>query len=664
MKNITTNRIPCFRRWNRKGWSVFASLHRQVTIGVLSVSMSILLLSAQRVAAQEADSTALRSLQIDEVGISGSQSSPTRNVLASTPLFDRKAQTAAPVQTLEAALRLTPSVDLRERGSKGAQADISIRGGSFDQTMVLLNGIDFTDARTGHQSHSLPVDLEAISAVELLDGLPGVGAYAGAVNIRTAPLLPEYLRFDASGGSYGYGYANLSGAVTGQRFSVLGAASYRRSDGYRHNTDFDNYNAFVRATWELQRAGYFEFQTGYQVREFGSNGFYAAYNPDQWERTATALASLRWQKEVGRFSLGASVSYRKNLDRYDWTRGTPMNRHLTDNVGASVWMDCRWSGGTTSLGGNYAFNHIYSTNLGELLDVPHDEYTHAKARHTGNVWVRHAVQGRLFDAAVSAGVSLTPYGESALWSVSGGYRPADGLHLKVGVTQSMRLPTFTDLYYSSPAQINNLDLTPEHAVTYRFDADYTKHCWSLRAAAYYRSGRDIIDWVRREEYEGKWHSEQTSRLDTYGAELTGAYVADNGFVRRVSLSYGYVTTDRNSDIEARSAMDFMRHKAALSVELRFLRRVSLVLTGSVYDRNGSYTDYPVAGDSQTSVVRDFKPYFLLDGRLSWEKGICRLYVDATNMTDTRYCDMGGIPLPGAWITGGMTLTIGKRSELR
>lgn len=664
MKNITTNRIPCFRRWNRKGWSVFASLHRQVTIGVLSVSMSILLLSAQRVAAQEADSTVLRSLQIDEVGISGSQSSPTRNVLASTPLFDRKAQAAAPVQTLEAALRLTPSVDLRERGGKGAQADISIRGGSFDQTMVLLNGIDFTDARTGHQSHSLPVDLEAISAVELLDGLPGVGAYAGAVNIRTAPLLPEYLRFDASGGSYGYGYANLSGAVTGQRFSLQGAVSYRRSDGYRHNTDFDNYNAFVRATWELQRAGYFEFQTGYQVREFGSNGFYAAYNPDQWERTATALASLRWQKEVGRFSLGASVSYRKNLDRYDWTRGTPMNRHLTDNVGANVWMDCRWSGGTTSLGGNYAFNHIYSTNLGELLDVPHGKYTHAKARHTGNVWVRHAVQGRLFDAAVSAGVSLTPYGESALWSVSGGYRPADGLHLKVGVTQLMRLPTFTDLYYSSPAQINNLDLTPEHAVTYRFDADYTKHCWSLRAAAYYRSGRDIIDWVRREEYGGKWHSEQTSRLDTYGAELTGAYVADNGFVRRVSLSYGYITTDRNSDIEARSAMDFMRHKAALSVELRFLRRVSFALTGSVYDRNGSYTDYPVAGDSQTSVVRDFKPYFLLDGRLSWEKGICRLYVDATNMTDTRYCDMGGIPLPGTWITGGMTLTIGKRSELR
>ena len=117
-------------------------------------------------------------------------------------------------------------------------------------------------------------------------------------------------------------------------------------------------------------------------------------------------------------------------------------------------------------------------------------------------------------------------------------------------------------------------------------------------------------------------------------------------------------TDRNADLEAQSAMDFMRHKAALSVEVRFLRRMSLALTGSVYDRNGRYTDYPIAGNSQVKALRDFEPYMLLDGRLSWEKGICRLYVDAANLTDTRYCDMGGIPLPGTWITGGMTLTIG------
>lgn len=147
--------------------------------------------------------------------------------------------------------------------------------------------------------------------------------------------------------------------------------------------------------------------------------------------------------------------------------------------------------------------------------------------------------------------------------------------------------------------------------------------------------------------------------DTYGVELSGGYAAPEGFLRRAAFSYGYITTDRNADIVAKSAMDFMRHKAALSVEVCFLRRMSLVLTGSVYDRNGSYTDYPRPGDSSVSEVRDYKPYFLLDGRLSWEKGICRLYVDATNITDARYCDIGGLRLPGFWCTGGVVLTIGR-----
>jgi len=415
----------------------------------------------------------------------------------------------------------------------------------------------------------------------------------------------------------------------------------------------------VRATYEAPRAGFFDLQAGYQNRTFGSNGFYAAYNPDQWEATSTALASLRWLKQAGRFSFGASASYRKNFDRYDWTRGTAMNRHNTDNVGARLWADYDWRAGTTSLGGDYAFNHIYSTNLGEALSRPHGRYAHAKARSTGNLWLRHAKQWRRFYLAASAGISLTPYGTSALWSLSGGYTPTAGLHLGIGAFQSMRLPTFTDLYYTSPAQINNLNLTPEKAVTYLFDAGYMKNSWRLSLQTYYRAGRDIIDWVWREDMGDKWHSEQTSRLDTYGIELSGGYTVADGFLRRVTLSYGYITTDRNSDIIAKGAMDYMRHKAALAVEVHFLRRMSLALTASVYDRNGSYTHYPVPGDPSLSEVRDYEPYFLLDGRLQWEKGICRLYVDATNITDSRYCDLGGIPLPGAWVTAGVALTIGR-----
>lgn len=215
MNDFQMNKTPrsCrWSRWSRNSWAAFASLHRCVTIGVLAVGMSILLLATQTVHAQQSDSVAIyREMAIDEVGISGRIAAPTPNAVSQVTLFDRKEQGPAPLQTLEDALRLTPSVDIRERGSKGIQADISVRGGSFDQTMVMLNGIDFTDARTGHQSHSLPVDIDCVSGIDLVEGVPGVGAYAGAVNIRTAPLMPDYLRFEGAGGQYGYAYGNISG---------------------------------------------------------------------------------------------------------------------------------------------------------------------------------------------------------------------------------------------------------------------------------------------------------------------------------------------------------------------------------------------------------------------------------------------------------------------
>lgn len=669
MKEIQTKRIPCFKRWCRKGWAAFASLHRCVMIGVLSVSMSILLPATTVAQVQSPDSLEIcKTLQIDEVGILGNLSSPTRSVVSPTTLFDRKAGAAAPFQTLESVLRLAPAVDIRERGGKGIQTDISIRGGSFDQTMVLLNGINFTDARTGHQSHALPVDLDCVSGIELIEGVTGVGAFAGAVNIRTAPLKPTYLRFEGSGGQYGYAYGSLSGAVTEGRFTLFAAGSYRRSDGYIHNTDFENWNGYLRMNYDSERAGFFDFQAGYQNRSFGSNGFYAAYNPDQYEETETALASVRWVKRFNDFTLNSALSYRKNFDRYDWTRGTPMNYHNTDNVSAELWGDYSWRWGQTSLGADYTYNHIFSTNLGKPLAEPQGKYLMSDSRNVGNFWLRHSKRWLRFDAAVSAGVSISPYGTSALWSISGGYAPATGLRLGAGISQSMRLPTFTDLYYSSPAHINNLYLEPEHAVNYRIEAIYRKERWNISANLFYRDGRDIIDWVLRPDMGGKWHSEQTSSLDTYGAELSGGYASSRGLLRRATLSYGYLTTQRRGNVVTSSAMDYMKHKAAAVVEVCFLRRFTLSLTGALYDRNGAYTAYLRNSDgslrtdsdgSMLTEMRRFKPYFLLDGRLSWEKGCCRLYIDATNLTDADYFDFGGLALPGRWFTGGAVITLGR-----
>lgn len=667
-----------FSRWNRKGWSAFASMHREIKICVLSVSMSMIssavLTGANKTDVSPADTSLAEKLE--QAQVTGTRAVNVRSAMPQIPLYVRSTDAAAPLQNYESALRLMPSVDVRERGGFTSQADIAVRGGSADQTMVMLNGINFTDARTGHQSHSLPVDIESVSAVSLIDEVPGAGALSGAVNIITRPLYPRYLRAELSGGMYGFLYGNASGAIDLKNADVFGAVSFRNSDGYKYNTDFRNYNAYFRATAGTSASGIFDFQIGAQKRQFGSNGFYAVYNPDQYEQTSTYLASVKWSATYGNFGLGASVSYRKNFDRYEWTRGTPSNWHNTDNAGADLRATYTWAGGNTTLAGDWSYNHIFSSNLGDKLENPvgkEGRYKCAKSRNTANIYLRHSKSWKIADVSAMGGASFTAYGTAALWSASAALRPFEGFTIKASAGQSMRLPTFTDLYYTSKAQLNNLNLVPEKAITYSLGANYSSNKWTAAVNGYFRDTRDRIAWVWRDDitvdgnrYTSIWHSEQQSRMYVFGVEVSGGYISDSGVLRKLSVAYGFIDCDEKSKLLTSTVLDYMRHKASVTAELMFLKRFSLAFNAAVYDRFGSYNEYefdadgkPVRDEEGIMITHknDYSPYFLLDVRLAYHFNRFCVYVDGKNITDTRYCDFGGITMPGAWVTGGVTVTL-------
>lgn len=657
MKNKTARQgIPCFRRWSRKAYGIFASLGRCVRIGVLSVSMSII--SSATVGAQDmgADTTTVyRTLEVERVSVAGRQTTSSRSITSQTPVFKRSTESVAPLQTIESALRLSPAVDVRERGGKGIQTDISIRGGSFDQTMITLNGINFTDARTGHQSHSLPIDINAVSTINVIDGVSGVGAYAGAVDIRTAPLYPRYISVEATGGAYGYYYGSLTGGYTTDRMSLLVTGSARHSGGYTHNTDFMNYNGYARLTYTSPRAGLFDIQVGYQNRSFGANGFYSLSYPDQFEQTSTALASLRWLRQGERLSLTANVSYRMNTDRFELIRGdeskVPFNHHITDNIGAEAAAAYRWIAGETSLGVDMAYNHIYSTVLGDECDPKHIrgiDYNHRKGRTTINTTLRHEKRWQRFSVTGAAGVSHSEYGTDALWNIGARYNAGRSWSFDAGVVESMRLPTYTDLYYTATGYQSNRDLAPEHALTYHISAEFNRNGWQAGLYTYYRRGRNVIDWVK-ETVDDDWQSMQITRMNTVGTELSLAYVT-SGWMRRASLAYGYIHQDSDSKgMISKYALDYMRNKLSVRLDTAPVRNLTLSLTGTLYDRIGSYA-------GRDAAMHSYSPYFLLDARAAYDVWKLRIYVDATNITSTRYFDYGGMIMPDCWVTAGVIFT--------
>lgn len=660
-KELQAEQIICFNRWSRKSFAAFNSLNRSIKIGVLELSMSLIVLPASQLHAQRTDSVSFE-YELDSVAVVGSRQGSTRSLLMPTPLFERSTQEAAPLQTLESALRLSPAIDVRERGGKAVQADISVRGGSFDQTMIMLNGVPFTDVRTGHQSHSLPIDMDIISGIDVVEGTQQIGALAGSINFRTKALYERYLRAHLTGGQHGYFYGNISGAISHKQLSVMGALSLRRSDGYTTNTDFNNLNGYVRTQYNHEKAGYFDFQIGYQQRAFGANGFYSLKFPNQFEETKTGLSSLRWIKEFDTgLTLQSSLSYRLNTDRFELIKNdpktVPFNYHRTDNYGASLEASYAWLGGKSYFCSDFTHNRILSTVLGEALAEKHAAlgedgvyYTKGGNRSTGNFSLGHSMDISNFHLAASGGIGVHPYGTTALWSALLSYKFHPAWHVEVGAHQSSRLPTFTDLYYTAKGYQGNPDLNPEYAQTYRLAARYQKGSWRASALTYFRHSRNVIDWIRSDA-NSDWQASQITELNTLGVELSGGYYVNQGFFRSFALSYGYVQNDKSSgEFISKYALDNMKHKAAANLQVALFPNCIWNIQASYYDREGNYVD-------REGKMKGYSPYVLLDSKLQYTYKSTNWYVEANNITNTKYFDYGGMLMPECWVNAGIVLTL-------
>lgn len=119
------------------------------------------------------------------------------------------------------------SLDLRSRGLNDLQSDLSVRGSTFDQVHVVVDGIPFTDPQTGHHSAILPIPIEAIQEITVLPSggsyRYGPFAFAGVVELRS--LDARSGRGYASASTGAFGYTRAAGGVplrrTADRKSVV-----------------------------------------------------------------------------------------------------------------------------------------------------------------------------------------------------------------------------------------------------------------------------------------------------------------------------------------------------------------------------------------------------------------------------------------------------------
>jgi iron complex outermembrane receptor protein len=579
-------------------------------------------------------------------------------------VIDKTEISRSAVQSIDQLLDYVAGIDIRQRGVNTTQADISVRGGSFDQVLVLLNGVNITDPQTGHFNLDIPLNLSDVSRVEILQGssarVLGPNAFSGAINIVTGTGDQNALKAELVAGSFNTFGQSVTSEIANKPLHTLLSLSHRSSDGYMRNTDYDFTNAFVQSTLQTKNAGKLDLQVAAQQKAFGANGFYQLAYPNQYERSKTVFTALNWLMTRNRLTYSAQTYWRRHNDRFelDYKKPAGWNYHQADVTGAKFTVDALTSFGKTTLGAELRNEHILSNKLGEARDslkVPFEEsgyFTKETNRLNSSAFLNHSVSfGKIYASAGLSGTYTSKYGLNGAGGADVAYRFNDKYRVFVSFNSAVRLPTFTDIFYLVPnVQVADPNIKPEHSQTLEAGTKLNELNWKLEATAYYRIGQNVIDWIMLPG-ETVWKNENLTNVNAAGVDVAAEYRFNNSVLQKIGVAYSYLSMDKDANtFDSKYALDYLKNKVVVSLDHKVAGRLSASWKLGYFDRAGSYSDV-------NKVLQQFAPYTNLDCRLLWNDTKFDVFADANNILNAKYADYGGLPQPGINFNAGVRLKL-------
>lgn len=638
--------------------------------------MAYSLLNRMPLIKAQADTAAVnyKSLEIEQVEVIGRRSQAVfTDVSRMVTIVSRDDIEKAGVQNILDLLEFISTIDIRQRGNFGIQADASIRGGSFDHVMILVNGINLSDPQTGHLSLDLPIDHEAIERVEILEGpaarVLGPGAFTGALNIITRRMDRNSIAASQVFGDFGYRRTQFNGMMkTGMLHSSI-SASHSASEGFAPNTDHKLQNLFYRGTISKNET-LLDLQSGYQHKKFGAGGFYSPRFPNQFEEADVWFASLKIT--TGNvIKVSPVVYWRRRKDHFLLERENPAfyeNFHLTDVYGSQLNISAHHKHATSTLGFDLRSENILSNNIG--FDSPEpiavrgtDSAFYTKRYSRTNFAVfgeSHWVAGKL---KITGGLMVNwntayPNKPAVFPGVDMSYRMLPGSHLFFSFNRALHLPTFTDLFYKDPVNQGNIKLSPNRMIAFEGGLKYNKDRFTGNLTFFCHLGKDIIDWL--------WtfsHNRYTPvNLDNYRAigmtsGLTVNFAGNSAtgkWLSSVSVNYLYLSINKSIP-DSVSKYYNLQHKLGISVRHKLSQKITLSWNISYQDRFGEVVIYQ-ATDGKYS-THPYKPFWLIDGTIRWNSRYIWVFTEISNMLDTRYIDAGSAIQPGRWLKAGLAVNL-------
>jgi len=587
----------------------------------------LLILSTSAIA--QKDTIKLKEVEVtsNRISLPFSKTSRTITILTHDDIANSAATNLADV------LQNVAGVDIRRRGIDGMQSDLYIRGGNFDQTLLLIDGVKMDDAQTGHHTMNGILSLENIERIEIIKGpaarIYGQNAFTGAINIVTKSVTDYAASVNLNYGSYN----NKKGEVSlGHKFNdgdVLASVSYQESDGYRYNTDFKNGSIFLKSNFKN-----YSLITSFSERKFGANGFYASPSyKDQYEETQTSLVALSSNTTIGNLTIKRRIYWRRNQDLYLFIRDNPSyyrNIHISNKVGAETNFVFNSSLGKTGVGLDISRIFLVSNNLGD----------HRRTAITGFIEHRFELLNEQLD--ITPGVAISSYSDfdtKAFPGLDMGYRISEKVKLYGNIGYTYRVPTFTDLYYVGPTTKGNADLEAESALAEELGIKFTDENFQMDVAFFNRKSDNLIDWTKDNETD-KWEARNFSEVVAKGLETNINYQFKLGkYQQKLNLGYSFIEdVIKDNQVQfTQYSINSIKHQLSSSISTKFY---------PIFSQHLSYR-YVERTNGQNYNVVDAKIGATLNNGIE-------LFLLANNIFNAEYTETNLVPMPKGNVMAGFT----------
>ena len=532
-------------------------------------------------------------------------------------------------------LQQVAGVDIRRRGTAGSQADLYIRGGGFDQTLLLIDGIKMDDAQTGHHTMNAALPIEVIERIEIIKGpaarVFGQNAFTGAINIVTKSTLANTASVNIEAGSFG----QLNGSVTvGKEFensSIIAHVGILTSDGYRHNSDYENKNYLLKGVFNKKEQPIEVIATFFD-KKFGANGFYAsATATEQYEETQSSLLGASTTFRTEKFKITPRVYWKRGQDEYVYIRDNPSvyrNLHITNKVGVETNASYTSDIGITGFGVDISRVFISSNNLGK------------RNRTMANLFLEHRFKFADGKIDITPGVAVTYFSDFKFHAFPGldiGFKLSDNLKAYGNLGVTYRIPTYTDLYYNDRSTIGNSNLKPEEAFAQEIGLKFNSGRFTSSVAIFNRDADNLIDFIRP-DVTSKYEATNIAKVNTKGFELNTDYRFKlNEFNQTLSFGYNYLNDDildQNKDL-SRYSLNTLRHQFITRFTSKLFKNVRQNIIYKHAERTIG-TSYNVWDASVIVAVNKFN-----------------FTVTANNIFNAEYIESGFVPMPPSSLLFGL-----------